>query len=133
MTTVVDAASLLRDVSSTEFLRDRGESLGEDDDRNIVNLLIDQIEFADTILINKTDLVDTETRRNVIAVVRALNPGADLIETHHCKVPLSKVLNTGRYSAEAASTHPRWARELMGWRQFFDPFPPWGLAEASDN
>jgi G3E family GTPase len=114
MLTVVDATQLLRDVSSSEFLRDRGQSLGEDDDRNIVNLLVDQIEFADTILVNKVAAVDAETRRTVMAVVRALNPGATVIETNHCVVPMQQVLDTRRYDAEKASLHPRWAREVAG-------------------
>lgn len=114
MVTVVDAVNLLSDFCSTDFLRDRGESLGEEDERNIVDLLTDQIEFADVIILNKTDLVDTDMRRDVIGVIKALNPRARLIETDHSRVPLAEVMNTGLFDFERAQQAPGWARELRG-------------------
>lgn len=81
MVTVVDAVNLLKDYSSTDFLRDRGESLGEDDERTMVDLLVQQIEFADVVVLNK---VDTATPQQVDAarkIIQALNPDAALIET----------------------------------------------------
>lgn len=114
MVTVVDAANLLNDFSSTDFLRDRGESLGDEDERSIVDLLTDQIEFADVILLNKIDLVDRNMRRDVIGVIKALNPQAYLIETEYGQVPLAGILETGRFDFERARQAPGWARELRG-------------------
>lgn len=114
MVTVVDALNLLRDYSSTDFLRDRGESLGDDDDRNVVDLLVDQIEFADTIVVNKIGEVDEEQRRDVLAVVKGLNPGAHLIMTDHGRVPLDQLLDRFRFDPEQAERNPRWAKELRG-------------------
>ncbi len=114
MVTVVDAAHLLRDYSSTDFLRDRGEALGEDDERNVVDLLVEQIEFADTIVINKISDVDDEQRRLVLAVVKGLNPGAHLILTDQGKVPMHELLDGFRFDPEKAERNPRWAQELRG-------------------
>ena len=74
MVTVVDAANFLRDYKAAEALQARGESLGEDDHRTVTNLLIDQIEFADVIVLNKVDLVSEEEAEEVEAIIRALNP-----------------------------------------------------------
>lgn len=114
MVSVVDAANLLRDFSSTDFLRDRGESLGEDDERTLVDLLTEQIEFADVIVVNKLDCVDKAMHKDVIRVVRALNPVARLIETTHGRAPPAEILATGRFDFERASSAAGWARELQG-------------------
>ncbi|WP_420466868.1 CobW family GTP-binding protein [Panacagrimonas sp.] len=114
MVTVVDAVNLLRDFCSTDFLHDRQQSLGEDDERNVVDLLVDQIEFADTIVINKISDVDDEQRRDVLAVVKGLNPGAHLVLANHGRVAMSEVLGTARFDPERAERNPRWARELAG-------------------
>ena len=114
MVTVVDAINLLRDYVSSDFLRDRGEALGEADDRTLVDLLTEQIEFADTVVINKFHDVDTERQRDVIAVVRALNPGAVLVTADHGEVPLTEIFDTRRFDFETAERNPRWAREMAG-------------------
>lgn len=114
MVTVVDAANLLRDYVSSDFLRDRGSSAGEDDDRTLVDLLTDQIEFADTLIVNKISDVSDEQRRDVLAVVTALNPGAKVVLADHGQVPLTDILDTGRFDFETAERNPRWARELAG-------------------
>ncbi|MES1945209.1 cobalamin synthesis protein P47K [Salinisphaera sp. PC39] len=114
MVTVVDAAHLARDYESADFLHQRGESLGNDDERTVVDLLVDQIEFADVILLNKMDLADAGQKRQARAIVRALNPGARVIETVRGRVPLPDLLDTGRFDFEAASLRPGWARELRG-------------------
>lgn len=114
MVTVVDAANLLRDYSSTDFLRDRGETAGEGDERTLVDLLVDQIEFADVIVLNKVGLAGPAAASTARAIVRALNPDADLIETDFADVPRSRVLGTGRFDHAKAETHPLWYKELYG-------------------
>ncbi len=127
MVTVVDAASLLGDYSSEDFLSDRGESLGEDDERTIVDLLVDQIEFADTLIINKTDQVDEATLELVRKVVHALNPSARVIETAHACVDLDEVLDTGRFDFEHAHTHPLWYQELYNFRDHTPETEEYGI------
>lgn len=114
MVTVVDAFNLLRDYGSTDFLRDRGEALGEDDERSLVDLLVDQIEFADVVILNKTDVAPPDQLDAARKIVRALNPDADLIETSMSRVPLDRVLDTGRFDHEKAEEHPLWFKELYG-------------------
>jgi len=127
MVTVVDAGRLLTDYSSEDFLRDRGESLGDDDERTIVDLLVDQIEFADTIIVNKIDLVDDEQLALVRKVVRALNPSAELIETTRADVPIDDVLDTGRFDFERAHTHPLWYQELYNFRDHTPETEEYGI------
>jgi G3E family GTPase len=112
MVTVVDAANLIRNYSSTDFLKDTDESLGEEDERTLVDLLVDQIEFANVIILNKTDLVNDAELSIVRAIIRGLNAKAEIIETSHSKVPLEKVMNTGKFDLAEAQEHPLWAQEL---------------------
>jgi len=127
MMTVVDASRLLSDYSSEDFLRDRGESLGEDDERTLVDLLVDQIEFADTIVINKTDLVDQDRLGLVRQVIHALNPVAHLIETSHADVALSDVLDAARFDFNRAHTHPLWYRELYNFKDHVPETEEYGI------
>ena len=114
MVTVVDAANLLNDYSSSDFLADRGESLGEDDVRPLVQLLVEQIEFADVIILNKSDVVTEEQLFIVHKLVRALNADAKIIETSFSNVGLQEVIGTGRFDFAKAEEHPLWAKELYG-------------------
>ena len=90
MVTVVDAANFLKDYNEAEALKARGESLGEDDHRTVTDLLIDQIEFADVIVLNKIDLVTDQQAREVEAIANALNPGARTIRTTVGRCPLNR-------------------------------------------
>jgi len=112
MVTVVDAANLINNYSSTDFLRDRGESLGEQDERTLVDLLVEQIEFANVILLNKVDLISKEQLKTVTAIIRGLNTKAKIIETTLSKVELKEVMDTKLYNLEEAQDHPLWAQEL---------------------
>ena len=112
MVTVVDAANLIRNYSSTDFLKDKGESLGEDDERTLVDLLVEQIEFANVILLNKIDLISKVELKIVKALIRGLNAKAKIIETTLSKVNLEDVIDTGLYDLEEAQEHPLWAQEL---------------------
>ncbi|MEL6522245.1 MAG: GTP-binding protein [Pseudomonadota bacterium] len=114
MVTVVDAVNLLRDYSSHDFLSDRGEVTGEEDERTLVHLLTDQIEFADVVVLNK---VADATGPQVDAarkIIRSLNADAKIIETNHSDVPSDAILDTGLFDFEKAHEHPMWAKELYG-------------------
>jgi len=113
MVTVVDALNFLRDYESVEELRDRGEAMGEEDERTIVDLLVDQIEFANVIIINKLDLIDDEQRRRIRAMVSALNPKAKIYETTNSVVPLDSVLGTGLFNLADAENTPGWLDSLI--------------------
>jgi len=113
MVTVVDAVNLMNDYSSHDFLADRGETAGEGDDRRLVSLLVEQIEFADVVIVNKASAVSTEQLAVVKQVVASLNEDAKIIDSDYAKVDLDQVLDTGLYDEEKAETHPLWAKELF--------------------
>ena len=100
MVTVVDAAHFLDQYKEAESLKERGEAISEEDERTVADLFVDQVEFADVILINKIDLVSEEDRRDLLGTVKALNPNAHIIETERSRVPLDSVLNTKRFDME---------------------------------
>ena len=114
MVTVVDAANLLRDFSSHDFLADRDENLGEGDTRTLVNLLTEQIEFADVIVLNKVSDAGPDRTDAARKIIRALNPDARVIETDHSNVHGDAIFDTGLFDFDAAHTHPMWAKELYG-------------------
>ena len=112
MVTVVDAANLIKNYSSTDFLKDKGEVAGETDERTLVDLLVEQIEFANVILLNKVDLVSEKELKIIRAVIRGLNAKAKIIETTNSKVAMNEVMNTNLYDLKEAQNHPLWAQEL---------------------
>ncbi len=114
MVTVVDCAHFFDNLDSMESLKDRGESLGDDDERTIVDLLVDQIEFANIILLNKSSEVKPEHLSKIKGVIKALNPDAQCIDTNYSDVPLESVLNTGLFDFEKASQSPGWLKEMRG-------------------
>ncbi|MGE0238364.1 MAG: GTP-binding protein [Parvibaculaceae bacterium] len=114
MVTVVDAVNLLGNYSSQDFLKDRGHTAGEGDERTLVDLLVDQIEFADVVVINKASDVPVETLVLVRRVVRALNADARIVETDFARLPLDQVLDTRRFDHDRAQEHPLWFKELHG-------------------
>jgi len=114
MVTVVDACNFLKDYSSYDNLQARGESLGEEDDRTVVDLLIEQIEFCDVIIINKIDLVSSEEVEQLEIIIHKLNPRAKI---HHAKfgmIPLDDILNTKLFDFKQASQAAGWLQELRG-------------------
>ncbi len=115
MVTVVDAVNLLRDYSSHDFLRDRGESLGDEDNRTLVHLLTDQIEFADIVILNKVADAKPDQVDAALKIIRSLNADARIIETNHSDVPAHLILDTGLFNFERAHEHPMWAKELYGY------------------
>lgn len=114
MVTVVDASSFPDQVDSIERLQDRGLEVSDTDTRSIAELLIDQVEFADRILLNKTDLVSEHEQAHVASTLRRLNPRADIIPTVHSEVALDKVVNTGLFDFDVASESPGWLQEMRG-------------------
>ncbi|MGC6470696.1 MAG: GTP-binding protein [Flavobacteriales bacterium] len=112
MVTVVDAFNFFNDFGSPETLMDRKLTDIEGDERTIVNLLIDQIEFANVILLNKSDLVSIEHIGILRAAIHKLNPGANIIETTYSKVKTSEILNTKLFNFEEAEQSSGWIEEL---------------------
>ena len=112
MVTVVDAFNFLKDFSSPQYLKDRNLTDIEGDERTIVNLLTDQVEFANVILLNKTDMVTESDLRNLYDIINKLNPDARIIPTNHSKVNLQEVINTGLFDFEKAESSAGWIKEL---------------------
>ncbi|RAL25128.1 hypothetical protein DL240_02640 [Lujinxingia litoralis] len=114
LVTVVDAGRFLHDYRAARSLEEHGESLGEGDERTVTDLLVEQVEFADVIVINKVDRLGDEELEELSAVLRALNPGARQLRAEHARIPLEEVLNTGRFDFDEASRSAAWVRELNG-------------------
>jgi len=114
MVTVVDAFNFARDFADADFLGERGVGLGPEDERTVVDLLTDQIEFADVIVLNKCDLADAEALGFVEGVIRRLNPRAKIVRATRSAVPLDEVLNTARFDFEEARKAPGWMKVLRG-------------------
>lgn len=112
MVTVVDAFNFFKDFGSPETLMDRALTDIEGDYRTIVNLLTDQIEFANVIILNKKDLVSTEHLGILKAAIHKLNPSAQIIESSFSKVEPNKILNTGLFNFEEAEQSAGWIEEL---------------------
>jgi G3E family GTPase len=94
MVTVVDAVNLLKDFSSHDFLKDHGQSLGEEDERTLVHLLTDQIEFADIVILNKVSDAGPQLVDAARKIIRSLNADAKIVETDHSDVHADEILNT---------------------------------------
>lgn len=114
LVTVVDAASFLQEYGQADALSERGQALGEDDERTVADLLIAQIEFADVIVLSKEDLAGRTRTREVEGIVKALNPRAKVLRASHGRVPLDAVLETGLFDYDAAANSAGWLRELEG-------------------
>ncbi|WP_445519866.1 GTP-binding protein [Streptomyces sp. NEAU-174] len=114
MVTVVDAANFLPELTGGDELVERGLDQYEDDERTVSDLLMDQVEFADVIVLNKLDLVAPETAERLAAALSRLNPAARLLPATHGRVAPGDVLGTGRFDLERAQQAPGWVRELNG-------------------
>jgi len=127
MVTVVDGANLIRNYSSTDFLKDTKENLGPQDERTLVDLLVDQIEFANVIVLNKIDLIDEVEKNTVRAIIRGLNAKAEIIETTLGQVDLDRVLDTGLFHLAEAQEHPLWAQELYNFKDHTPETEEYGI------
>ncbi|SLN34516.1 Putative metal chaperone YciC [Roseivivax jejudonensis] len=128
MVTVVDTVNLLKDYASHDFLKDRGEAMGEADERTLVDLLVDQIEFADIVILNKVSDAGTEKLDAARKIVTALNPDAQIIETDYGRVPQSRIFDTGLFDFEAAHDHPLWAKEFYGFADHVPETEEYGVS-----
>ncbi|MFL2478641.1 MAG: zinc metallochaperone GTPase ZigA [Verrucomicrobiales bacterium] len=113
MVTVVDAFNFLQDYEGIDTLQSRGTAIGEEDERTIVNLLVDQIEFANVILLNKIDLISKEDLRRIHAMIRSLNPKATIHETTNSEIALKQVMGTGLYNQAEAEETTGWLDSLL--------------------
>ncbi|HDZ48882.1 hypothetical protein LCGC14_0073480 [marine sediment metagenome] len=114
LVTVVDGANFLTQYQEAQSLAEAGESLGEEDERNVADLLVDQIEFCDVLLISKTDLISEKELESLKAILHSLNPDAELVPITQGGVPLDKVLDTGKFNFERAQLAPGWLKEMRG-------------------
>ncbi|MCB9642198.1 MAG: GTP-binding protein [Myxococcales bacterium] len=113
MVTVVDAANFLREYRAAEGLLERGLAVEEDDERSITDLLIEQVEFADVLVLNKIDLVEEQELVELEAILQALNPKAQQLRSERGRVPLQRVLRTELFDFERASESAGWALALQ--------------------
>jgi G3E family GTPase len=127
MVTVVDTANLLKDYGSQDFLAQRGETASEGDTRTLVELLVEQIEFADIVVLNKASAASPADLLAARQIVAGLNAGARIIETDFGHVELSDILGTGRFDFEKASEHPLWFKELHGFRDHVPETEEYGI------
>ncbi len=114
MVTVVDAAHFLDQFREAETLKEKNIAMNDEDERTVADLFVDQVEFANVILVNKIDLVSAEDRAELLGALRGLNPTARMIETERSLVPLDAVLDTGLFDMEKAQSSARWIQELNG-------------------
>lgn len=114
MVTVVDALNFMRDYQAAESLESSGQTLGDDDERSISDLLIEQVEFADVLLLSKIDLVSQAEREELSAILRSLNRRAQIIPMVMGQVPLARILDTGLFDFDQAAQAPGWLKELRG-------------------
>ena len=114
MVTVVDAVNFLKDYDEAKCLQDTDESLGEEDERSVADLLVDQVEFADVILISKTDLASSSDIERLTAILKTLNTHAKIVPIAQGQVNIDEVLSTGLFDFERAQQAPGWLKEMRG-------------------
>lgn len=114
MVTVVDAVNFLKDYDEAKYLREAGEYLSDEDERSVTDLLVDQVEFADVLLISKTDLAKPADIERLRAILKVLNTRAKVIPISLGKVDIDDVLNTGLFDFEQAKAAPGWLKEIRG-------------------
>ncbi len=127
MVTVVDAANLIDDYSSSDFLSDRGETAGDNDNRTLVDLLVEQIEFADVIILNKVGTASADQLDAARKIIAGLNADARVIETDFAEVAPKDILGTGLFDLAKAETHPLWFQELHGFRDHVPETEEYGI------
>ncbi|MDI1446877.1 zinc metallochaperone GTPase ZigA [Polyangium sp. 6x1] len=114
MVTVVDAYNFSKDFAAAEDLAERGVAASEEDDRSVVDLLVDQVEFCDVIVLNKVDLVSQKELGLLEATLHRLNPRARIVPASFGKVPIETIMGTGLFDMEKAKAAPGWMAEMRG-------------------
>ena len=114
MVTVVDAYNFPRLLVEAESLKDKNMAIGEDDERNIADLLVDQVEFSNVIVVTKTDLLNRTQTDELLATLRRLNPGAEVVVADHGKIKPAKILGTKKFDMVEATSAPGWLVEIRG-------------------
>ena len=114
MVTVVDAVNFLKDYDEAKSLQDTDESLGEEDERSVADLLVDQVEFSDVILISKTDIASPSDVDRLTAILKTLNTDAKIVPIAQGQVNIDEVLSTGLFNFERAQQAPGWLKEMRG-------------------
>jgi len=114
MVTVVDAVNFLKDYEEAKYLQETGESLGEEDERSVADLLVDQVEFADVILVSKTDLASSDEIERLQAILKSLNTDAKIVPIVQGQVDINDVLDTGLFDFDRAQQAPGWLKEMRG-------------------
>jgi len=127
MVTVVDAAAFLAQYASELLLNETSENLGPEDERSVVNLIVDQIEFADRIILNKIDRLSPADLLTVRTMIYGLNPEALIIEALHAQVNIDLLLNTQAFNLEKAQSNPLWAKELFGFSDHVPETEEYGI------
>ncbi|MFD2205261.1 zinc metallochaperone GTPase ZigA [Kiloniella antarctica] len=128
MVTVVDTVNLVNDYSSHDFLKDRGETMGDGDERTLVDLLVDQIEFSDVIVLNKVSDAGLAKLVEARKIITSLNSDAQIIEVDFGQVPHDKIFDTGLFNFETAHQHPLWAKELYGFADHIPETEEYGVS-----
>lgn len=116
MVTVVDAFNLLKNLQETDSLKARSMQLNENDERTVTDLLIDQIEFANVIIMNKCDMVDKTEQKRLRKLLKELNPDARIIKSEHGRVPLDSIMSTELFQFDRAAEAPGWMKHMLGTR-----------------
>lgn len=127
MVTVVDAVNMLNEYSSMALLKDQDDSVDQGDTRTIVDLMVEQVEFANVVVVNKASEVTPQQLGLVKKLVRSLNADAEIIVTDFAKIPLDKVLNTRKFDFDKAQEHPLWAKELYGYKDHIPETEEYGI------
>lgn len=122
MVTVVDAGNFMNHFGSDMTLAELKMGLSDEDDRPLVNLMVEQIEFANIIILNKIDLVSPEEKKYILGIIRWLQADAKIIETSESQIDIKEIVNTGLFDFDAASSSPLWIKELeSGWHATHTP------------
>jgi G3E family GTPase len=114
MVTVVDAVNFSKDYEEAKYLQETGESLGEEDERSVADLLVDQVEFADVILISKTDLVSPEQVESLRAILASLNTDAKILPMVQGQIDITEIMGTELFNFDKAQQAPGWLKEMRG-------------------
>jgi G3E family GTPase len=127
MITVVDTARIAQDFWSRDFLHSKQKEVSPEDKRTIVELLVDQIEFADTVILNKISSATLEQRKYAYSIIRGLNADAQIYETDFGRLDLTQIIGVDRFDHERAALHPFWKKELEGFKDHVPETEEYGI------